>query len=250
MKAETLDIDAIVREVLAQLAAAAPSRSSSAPATNSSASSSLNSSPSSATTPPVASNMAVNDAVVTVAVLEARANATTRTVTVGPRAVVTPAARDWLRAKAIELSRSVASAPAAAKPAAIGKVYLHATSALGTSRSWTRRILEAGWELESLVPCAVVQAAAELSAVLGPRQRLGVLLTHDVAAAVCLANRHANVRAALAASVEEVRSAVAQIHANLLVVEPRLGDFAVRRIVQEFLRTGPRDAPAAWRGAS
>ena len=80
------------------------------------------------------------------------------------RAVVTPAARDWLRARAIELIRDGRSTTPNATTA-LGKLYIHAT--LGPLRrgGWNQVAQDAGWELEPLVPCAVEQATAELAAV-------------------------------------------------------------------------------------
>ncbi len=252
MSAQPLDIDAIVREVLAKLAAVVPSApppsgSSTVPAA------SATSAPAPATplTRVETADLTLTDQVVTVDSLAAAVTAGTRRLIVSPRAVVTPSARDWLRARAIELTRVAAPASNSTKTSLIGKLYLHATRAHSATRSWGQRIVESGWELESLVPCDLVQAAAELAAVLSSTNRLGVLLTNETTAAVCLANRHAHVRAAVAASVDDVRVALRQIQVNLLIADPaRAGDFVQRRMIQEFLRFGPRDAPRPWRGDS
>jgi len=253
MKAEPLDIDAIVREVLAKLVATAKPSAPSAIAPSVPAVASVPATPIATTVvhTPVATDLVLVESVVTVALLAARVSSTTRRLVVAPRAVVTPSARDWLRTRSIELARTSLAVGAAAKPTAVGKFYLHSTLPNSPARAWSQRIVDAGWELENLVPCPVAQAAAELSAVLGQRNRLGLLLTRETTAAVCLTNRHDNVRAAEVSNVETARAAVQQIHANLLIVEPsRCGEFGLRRIVQEYLRVGPRDAPAKWRGES
>jgi len=259
VKTEQFDIDAIVREVVARLVAAAAAPST--PAASTPVSTSVPPASSKSPVPtagparsaPAATDLALTESVVTVASLASRVTSNIRRLVVSPRAVVTPSARDWLRNRSIELTRAseTAIANATAKPATVGKLYLHSTSPNSQMRSWSQRIVDSGWEVESLVPCPAHQAAAELSAVLGPRNRLGLLLTRETLTAVCLANRHANVRAAEVSTVDAARTAVLQIHANLLIVDPvRSGEFGLRRIVQEFLRVGPRDAPAQWRGGA
>lgn len=271
MHGGTLDIDAIVREVVARLAAASsslrePATSASpvasnvvAPnvvAPNAVAKTADSKSPVAATTGAAPSepsaDVSLLGSVVTVDLLARQVPAGARRILVAPRAVVTPAARDWLRARSLELVRVAATATAAttAKSTTLGKFYLHGTLPHVASTDWTQRIAAAGWELEKLVPCPARQAAAELAAVLGPTNRLGLLLTRETLSAACLANRFDNVRAAEATNVEGARAAVREIHANLLIVDPtRAGPFVLKQMTQEFLRVGPRDAPAAWRAS-
>ena len=108
-----------------------------------------------------------------------------------------------------------------------------------------QRVLDGGVRVEAFAPGDLARAVARVTAVVGTEDRLGVLLSEHTVAAVCLANRSVQVRAAAADSVKEVAAAVAAIGANVLVIgpnkcEPRqLGD-----MIEEFTRGGPRRCPA------
>ena len=78
--------------------------------------------------------------------------------------------------------------------------------------------------------------------------RLGVLLTENGMLALCAANRHRGVRAALGASPELARQAVRALGANLLVVDPAgrtLDELA--GTLRAFTEDGPRECPSQHR---
>jgi hypothetical protein len=90
---------------------------------------------------------------------------------------------------------------------------------------------------------ATDQLAAELAS-----DATGLLVTAYPAAAVCLANRHAGVRAILGTRADTVAHDAQSVGANLLVVDPTaLGFFAIKQMASRFLRGGPRPCPEVFR---
>jgi len=95
-----------------------------------------------------------------------------------------------------------------------------------------------------LAQTGLTQVALELTDAVAKGGKMGVLITDRPLAAVCLANRHYGVRAAQVCHVRDVEHALAQIGANLLVVEPRVPSaFELVRMVRTFHAAGPRVVP-------
>lgn len=273
MDLNEVDIDAIVRAVVERLAVAARAAESVEPRTAVAAiappppaapvAAPVTSPPSSPESAASARTAVLSDAVITLRSLAGLSSAV-RQVSVLPKAVLTPSARDWFRNRGIEVVRaSAVVSPGAGSPGAgsvgdgsvgdakLGKLYLHSNLGPLRGNAWRAALVESNWEWESLVACPAPQAVAELAAVLGPPNRLALLVTRETHYAVCQANRHSTVRAAAAATVDEARDAYRQLRANLLVVDPsRAPDYALGRVLREFLRPGPRSAPTEPRGGS
>ena len=77
-------------------------------------------------------------------------------------------------------------------------------------------------------------------------QALGLLWTRHTAAGLCLANRHAGVRAVLASGVPATAAAVAAVGANVLVVDPAVGTaYEKKQILRDFCLGGIRECPEA-----
>ena len=75
---------------------------------------------------------------------------------------------------------------------------------------------------------------------------MGVLLTGEAAAALCLANRRRGIRAALGSSVASIETAIASIGANLLIIDPAgQSAFVLRQLLRTWTR-GRRDVPARY----
>ncbi len=169
-----------------------------------------------------------------------------RSVALRRGTVVTPAARDLLRARKIALAYRTAPV----QPAK-GKVEL----LLGVAN--TRYRTDELVRLLSRLPITVRQSAtstlydliAELTKELAENQKLAILFTDDVAAAVCLGNRNAGVRAATARDSREAAAAVRSVGANLLIVDPTGRNlYQVKDIAVRFVAGGPAVCPEIWRG--
>lgn len=173
----------------------------------------------------------------------ARLPAGTRAVTVPPRAVVTPAARDLAREIGIELVPAAAagSGPAPARPFVVA---IADAAADGPARAAAVvRGVPGAWQIPASGLADVTQAIAAHAARDAAR---AVLLTGRPAAAVVAANRHAAVRAATGRDAAAVMAAVAETEANLLVLDPR--DFpggALERVAGAFAARAAADVPAA-----
>ena len=83
-------------------------------------------------------------------------------------------------------------------------------------------------------------ATRTVASIVDDARRIGVLLTDEPLAAVCLANRSATARAAWVRDVAELREAIAAIAVNLLVVHPRT---ITRETWPELLATFRLDLP-------
>ena len=99
------------------------------------------------------------------------------------------------------------------------------------------------------IPAAnLVGGIDALAAQVGGGESLGLLVTDETAAALCLANRHAAIRAAAVADADEVSAVSRAIGANVLVVSPAdRGTAALTAVARAFCRQGPQPCPAALR---
>jgi hypothetical protein len=87
-----------------------------------------------------------------------------------------------------------------------------------------------------------------LAADLAAGSAMAIVVTAHPAAALCLANRHAKVRAILGTRADSVAGDAAAVGANLLIIDPAgLGFFAVKQIADRFLRGGPRECPEVFK---
>lgn len=188
-------------------------------------------------------SLALDGRVISVADLAGRLEGV-RVVTVPRKAIVTPAARDMLRERGVSLaSRAVAVEMRVAARLALGVAESGCDAA-----ELVRCLREDGVEVEQLARTGLASVVEELADRIVRDGRLGVLLTDNPLAAVCRANRHRGVRAAIGNNAVEVGRALAAIGANLLIVEPQgRGAFALRQAARAFWR-GACGCPAEWKG--
>ncbi|MBX7166988.1 MAG: hypothetical protein K1X74_11710 [Pirellulales bacterium] len=214
-------VDRIVREVLVRLAPAAASQT-----------------PSTAAVAPDLLTLVLDERVITLRQL-AEHLGSARTLQVAPRAVITPAARDLLRQRGVALVRaSAVPAPAAAKSTqrvtvAVAETKFDASALIRDLRKLPR-------EVEALASCGLVTVAREMADRVARGGDLGVLLTDQAAAALCLTNRHAGVRAMAPADEAGLRRGCAAVGANLLVVDLQtVRPHQVKLLVQQFCLGAP-----------
>jgi hypothetical protein len=240
-----LDIDRLVREVLAQLGAGATGDSSAADEgreRNDKAGAGV--AQSHAGTEKADGEFVLSCRVVTVSEVAGRLG-TMRRLVVPARAVVTPAVRDELRRRDIRL---VYAAPA---PAAAG--YTVRLCLLSVGRPFEPAPLAAalaaeGVEMQAGALDCLLAATDRLALEVVQEGTLGLLLTEHTAAALCLANRRRGVRAILGADAAAVAAAAAAVGANLLVVDPAAtGSFPLKQMAAEFCRGGTRRCPEVFR---
>jgi hypothetical protein len=232
-------IERVVREVLAGLGhtvapapAPAPGRSAAAEGSDAPATPAQETS----------DGLVIDRRVVTLADLPERL-AAVRRVIVPLGTVVTPSVQDEFRRRQIKL---VVGEPAAAA-ARQARVILMVAAAAYDPTSLSASLERAGFPSEPRRMDCLIRATDELAGELASEATVGLLLTGYPAAAVCLANRHAGVRAILGTRADAVAGDAESVGANLLVVDPTaLAFFAVKQMASRFLRGGPRGCPEVF----
>lgn len=239
MTVSSTEIERIVREVLAELAGAGADGASVPPSFPKAG---RDNGQGTATSPPAApGELALTAPVVTLADLEGRLGALRRLV-VPTGAVVTPAVRDELRRRNVALLRSsdVPSRPS-------GDVRLVAVThgERSNSSAVLAAINQEGVPVEAEAADCLIVATDRLAEAVADSDALGLLLTRHTAAGLCLANRHAGVRAVTGPDAPAVLAAVEAVGANVLVLDPaQLTLFQLKKMVAGFFRGGVRVCPA------
>jgi hypothetical protein len=168
-----------------------------------------------------------------------------RRVLIRPGTIVTPAVHDELQRRGIALEY-VAATPAL--PAdALRLVVVNALR--GFQAGQLAPVLRShGVLLEIVEHQCLIAATDQLAAELRKTNTLGLLLTRHVAAALCLANRHAGVRAVTAGDLPTMTAAVESVGANLLVLDAEaLTGFQLKQMTTEFAGGKVRPCPEALR---
>jgi hypothetical protein len=167
-----------------------------------------------------------------------------KSVRVPRRAVITPAAADVLRQREIDVQK--AGETPGVQPSSVPLVVGVAQSDFDPA-GLLRDLMRQGVESQRLAKTGLLDVIDELTELVVRGGCLGLLLTDDSAAALCLANRVAGVRAALAVDGTGLGRAIRSIGLNLLVIEVAgRSPFQLRQLVIEFCR-GPYACPAEIR---
>lgn len=233
-----IDIERVVREVLAEMGygdappahdapKAAPSASAEQPA-------------------PAAEGgqLCVSSRMVTMAELADRLGGVRRVV-VAADAMVTPLVRDELQRRSVALvyeqPRPAPRAPEAARLVLV--VHGRSFDPAGLVRSLQADGIAADPRRTDCVMAACDLLAAELAG----GKAVGAVLTRHAAAALCLANRLAGLRAVLGTGAAETAEAAESVGANVLVVSPRsVSPYQLRRVLGDFCRAGVRRCPEVF----
>ncbi len=212
-----VDIEAIVREVIDRLGRGSASNGSSPSQRDPSRHDPTRNDPSAvpgAVTPSVPAGGVTVDARVVTAQLLGRQFAGQAVLRLRHDAIVTPAARDWLR----ERSVAVSTHNATPRPHARRSVVLAGDGRFELD-PWLSREPLASCHTRILTNTSLPRAVAEITAHVARGDHLGILISDQPHAAVCLANRREGIRAVHAVTPAIARDAVAEVAANLLVVK-------------------------------
>lgn len=178
--------------------------------------------------------------VVSLADVEGRLQGVTQVVVTGG-AVLTPAARDELKKYAVSVASAVPAVAAQSQMPLCACIAQTASDARPLEAVVEGEMAGLTWLRETKLPAAVDAVCGRVL-----DGALGVLLTGESAAALCLANRRPGVRAALGTSVAAIDAALESIAANLLVVDPAgQSAFALRQLLRAWVR-GRRNVPARY----
>ncbi len=157
-----------------------------------------------------------------------------RVLEIAPSTVVTPAARDELRAQGVEL-RFMPPHTVSKDTETTHKIYL-----VNAARNWhaeplLRQVRRAGIDMQILPERDLVQAIPALAERVRRETSLAVVATEHVAAAVCLANRREALRAASVSQRTDVTAGLEQMGMNVLVANPAtLTPFELTTCVHQF----------------
>lgn len=218
-------VERIVQEVMARLAAAPSSAVSSASVVTSSSDK---------------KQLKLSNRVVTLDDVKDKLNAV-KSVVVPPKAIVTPAARDYLREKGASLSYATNGGAAKMNIAAafgIAETSFDPTSLL-------QSLAQANIRIEQVARSGLVSVTRELADLAAKSGRAAVLITSKPAAALALANRERGVRAVRFTTLNTLENDCNEVGANFLVANANGANaFELNRGVSQFLAGGPRPCPS------
>ncbi len=241
-----IDIDRVVREVLADLGAGPAEGAPGGTGSLSGSADGGSRGEAPAGKPPVApgGELILTARVVTLSEVEGRLGAVRRLV-VPPQAVITPAVRDELIRKNVSLAYAP---PAAARATAPVRLVLVAAGSRVDPAPLVAALSNEGIEVQEHRSDCLIAATDQLADEIAKPDTLGLLLTRHTAAGLCLANRLRGVRAVSGADAGAASAAAASVGANLLVVDPgTLSLFQLKHIVTEFCRAGTRQCPEVFK---
>jgi pyruvate/2-oxoglutarate dehydrogenase complex dihydrolipoamide acyltransferase (E2) component len=169
-----------------------------------------------------------------------------RRIALRPDAIVTPAARDYLKEKGIGVGEPISNSgpgSVAGKAKLVVAPWKCDTDLAAVVSSMQR----AGLDVGTISGNDLAQIVDELSQFVVADKGLAVLVTPQIAATLCLANRNNGVRAAMAANVAEVRDCIDAVGANLLAIDPRgRSIYELTRMAKSFAEAGPRGCPEIY----
>ena len=156
-------------------------------------------------------------------------------------AIVTPAVQDELRRRGIDVGESDQTD---GEPAAALRIVVGPLSAEFNLTTLVAAMAREGFHAKCVTTTCLIAAVDRLAADVSAGETLGVLLTSHVPAAMCLANRITGVRAIARHAGAAGDEAAAAVGANLLIADPKAGSlFELKRCVVEFARGGVRPCP-------
>ena len=159
-------------------------------------------------------------------------------------AIVTPAARDFLREKKVQLSWRESCHCGGSSGKASVAVVLGLAETNFEPVHLIHAIQKTGANVVRLANSGFASVVNELCDEVARNGRVGVLLTGLTTAAVCIANRCCGVRAASGEGRANITAAVNSVGANLLVLDPQQrGEWEVKLAVGDFVRGGHRRCP-------
>lgn len=172
----------------------------------------------------------------------------TREIVVPPRAVISPAVQDELAERSIRVVFAEDHAPqtsaACGVPQEIDQLYVEVVSRRLEVATIVEPLRREGIRVSAARGECLVTASQRLAEQLASGKAAGVILTRHPPLAVCLANRHKALRATWAFSMSELLEHVAEIGANVLVLDFRkLSVWQMVQLMARFVRLGQQQPP-------
>jgi hypothetical protein len=253
----SIDVERLVREVMARLGQAEGRARKQGEAEDSPARS-----PRAAEEPPplqaasCARNgeVVVSSQVVTMAEVADRLEGVKRIV-VSPQAVLTPSVRDELRRKNIALAYDghVAALPAArvgasTRPTGGLRLVMVVVDSGFDPGPLARALQHEGIDVQPQRADGLPGATDQLAGQVAKPNTLALVISTHPAAALCLANRRRGVRAIRGINAATIVTDAASVGANVLVVDPRTTSFfQTKQMASRFCGEGVRECPEPLR---
>jgi hypothetical protein len=164
-----------------------------------------------------------------------------RRLIVAPGAIITPAVRDALDDRNIEITYAASGRPTTTTGA---RLVLVAARTKFDPNTLAGTLTTSGIPVETQTSECLIRTTDQLAERVRNGATLAVILTPDVAAAVCLANRLQGVRAVSAANPTDALASARAVGANILIVDPASkGQYQLKQIITQFCSTGPSPCP-------
>ncbi len=187
--------------------------------------------------------MRLSNRVITLTELKERLETIKRLI-VPEKAIITPAVRDELRKRNIELVFGGSTNPQSRSEDML-RIWLGLHLLKKEPTMLIDRLKKEYALRQQSFECileTMKQAVRELQE--EPARSLAVVLTNYSAGAMCVANRHPNLRAVLGFEPAALKIDAGQTGANVLVLDPdRSGPFKSRELLKTFLDGGVRKVP-------
>ena len=187
----------------------------------------------------------VLDKVITAELLKDHVGAATR-IAVGPKSVLTPSAKDFLRSRNVEWLRQPPGTACLGDSARWKAITLGSAEVACRALDDMGRTGEASWHHESAASAhEAVRSAVDA---LCRTESDGVVVFADRAQVIaCQANRNQQVRAAVANDVRSIDEICSCLGGNLLVIRPSgKTQFELRNMLRAFVSHGAPQAPSDW----
>lgn len=157
-----------------------------------------------------------------------------KTIVVPRRAIITPAARDEIKTRNITLEYSDNTN----NQTVSGRKLLFAVTTNYSAAALLKRAASANIKVEKVDAANWSEAVRQMTEQLQGKQMVGVILTAEPAAAACLANRNAAIRAAVVSDPRSANDAIDSLGANLLAIDPAaMSLYTLENILKEYAQT-------------
>ena len=137
------------------------------------------------------------------------------TLRVKPKAIITPAARDELRDRKIQIAFDLG---AACKSGAVPATILLGTTCNSTGNSLRDQLISSGTQVRLHVEKSAAQLATKVSNKISASMPAVIVADHPYSAA-CSANRNSRVRAVVIGDPNELRAAKDELNPNCVVIK-------------------------------
>ena len=190
-------------------------------------------------------NAVIDDRVITADTLASKTNGRT-TIRIVRSSLLTPSARDYLRAHGISVEWPVTDSTQAASAGHWAAIVVSKTAVVEQAVDDLTRT--GGVEMARQLVGTIKEAVETAVSGLCRAETAGVVIfASNPERVVCLANRNCRIRAAAVADIQALKSARCQIGANLICIDPEgRSYFELRRLLQELTTGEPPQVPDGW----